>query len=182
MQGGLDSLTIYAILKPSKRFLGSFWNSFSWADWLPLVSSLFLYLLYHVSKLPIPAGAVGGELDVQIIGIDVGFAELDFFGVFYLNGEVIDSDPRERTDGDTTTWAYHDTTGLELQKTYADGSTVTKRYGAFNNCTTITDARGMVKTNTYERTRGLLLRSTYNDGATARAYTYNHLRLSNRRW
>ena len=89
MQGGLDSLTIYAILKPAKRFLGSFWNSFSWADWLPLVSSLFLCLLYLVSKLPVSAGAVSGELDVRIIGVDVGFAELDFSGVFNLNGDAV---------------------------------------------------------------------------------------------
>lgn len=79
MQGGLDSLTIYAILKPSKRFLGSFWNSFSWADWLPLVSSLFLGLLYLVGKLPVSAGAVGCELDVQLIRGDIDFAERDFF-------------------------------------------------------------------------------------------------------
>ena len=71
MQGGLDSLTINAILKPSERFLGS--NSFSWADRLPLVSSLYLCLLYPVRKLPVPAGAVGGGLDVRLIGIDVGF-------------------------------------------------------------------------------------------------------------
>ena len=72
-----------------QKILRFIWNSFSWADWLPLVSSLFLCLLYLVSKLPIPAGAVGGELDVRIIGVDVGFAELDFFGVFNLNGDAV---------------------------------------------------------------------------------------------
>lgn len=40
-------------------------------------------------ELPIPAGAVGDELDVRVIGIDVGFAELDFFGVLNLNGDVV---------------------------------------------------------------------------------------------
>ena len=42
-----------------------------------------------MSELPVPAGAVGGELDVRIIGIDVGFAELDFFGILYLYGDAV---------------------------------------------------------------------------------------------
>ena len=42
------------------------------------------------------------------------------------------TDPTGRTDGDPTTWAYHDATGLVTQKTYADGSQVVQSWDAFN--------------------------------------------------
>ena len=38
----------------------------------------------------------------------------------------ITTDPSGRTDGDTTTWLYDEATGLELNKTYADGSCISK--------------------------------------------------------
>ncbi|WPK65434.1 hypothetical protein [Akkermansia muciniphila] len=40
---------------------------------------------------------------------------------FRVPGETIAADPRERTDGDMTTWGYDDASGLMTAKTYADG-------------------------------------------------------------
>ena len=62
----------------------------------------------------------------------------------------ISTDPADRTDGDTTTWSYHDATGLETLKTFADGSHIDKSYNAFNQASTETNARGIVKTSTYD--------------------------------
>ena len=89
--------------------------------------------------------------------------------------------------GDVTTWVFHPATGLELSKTYADGTAVVKNYDAYNRLATETDARGNVKNHTYEHARGLHLGTTYtlpsqsSEGATAgaasnaRSFTYNHL-------
>ncbi len=106
---------------------------------------------------------------------------------FRAGTEIISSDPSERTDGDVTTWVFHPATGLELSKTYADGTAVVKTYDAYNRLSTETDARGNVKTHSYEHARGLHLGTTYtlpsqsSEGATAgaaanaRSFTYNHL-------
>ena len=94
---------------------------------------------------------------------------------FRAGEEIIISDPSNRTDKDTTTWSFHPTTGLELSKTYADNTSVTKTYDAYNRLTTETDARGNVKTHAYEHARGLLLSTSYSDGTTARQFSYNHL-------
>ena len=79
------------------------------------------------------------------------------------------------TDGDTTTWAYHPTAGVELSKTYADNSQVVKTYDAFNRLATETNARGQVATHSYDAATGLPVSSFYNDGSSARLYTYNIL-------
>ena len=94
---------------------------------------------------------------------------------FRAGDETITTDPSERTDKDVTIWSYHDASGMETAKTYADGSNVCKIYDAYNRVLTETDARGKVKAHTYEPARGLLLGTTYSDSTTARAYTYNHL-------
>ena len=88
---------------------------------------------------------------------------------------VISIDPSERTEKDVTTWTYHDASGMETAKTYADGSNVCKTYDVYNRVLTETDARGNVKTHTYEQERGLLLATTYSDSTSPRTYTYNHL-------
>ena len=94
---------------------------------------------------------------------------------FRAGDETITTDPSERTDKDTTTWTFHPLTGAELSKTYADNTSVTKTYDAYNRLATETDARGKVKTHTYDPARGLLLRTSYSDNTTSRVYTYNHL-------
>ncbi len=94
---------------------------------------------------------------------------------FRVADETISTDPTGRTDGDTTTWSYHDASGMETGKTYADGKSVTKTYDAYNRPRTETDGRGVVKTHIYEQARGLLLGTTYSDDTTSRAYSYNHL-------
>ena len=94
---------------------------------------------------------------------------------FRASTETVSTDPVNRADGDVTTWSYHDTSGMETAKTYADGSCITKTYDAYNRVLTETDARGKVKTHTYEHARGLLLGTSYNDSTTPRSYTYNHL-------
>ena len=99
---------------------------------------------------------------------------------FRAGTEIICSDPTERTDGDVTIWVFHPATGLELSKTYADGTTVVKTYDAYKRLATETDARGNVKTHSYEHARGLHLGTTYTvvDGTaetSARSFTYNHL-------
>ncbi|MBQ7088399.1 MAG: sugar-binding protein, partial [Clostridia bacterium] len=107
-----------------------------------------------------------------------GYDEMDnmvSLSTFRAGDEAITTDPTERTDRDTTTWTYHPLTGDELSKTYADNTSVTKTYDAYNRLATETDARGNVKTHSYEQLRGLHVGTTYSDGTTARSYTYNHL-------
>ena len=94
---------------------------------------------------------------------------------FRAGTETVSTDPSNRTDGDTTTWTYHDASGMETSKTYADNTSVVKTYDAYNRVLTETDARGKVKAHTYEPARGLLLGTTYSDSTTPRAYAYDHL-------
>ncbi len=87
----------------------------------------------------------------------------------------ITSDPSDRTDGDTTTWLYDESTGLELNKTYADGSCTVKTYDDLNRLETLTKARGIVTTYTYALLTGELLSVSHNDGTPGWEFTYNHL-------
>ncbi|MCD7797963.1 MAG: sugar-binding protein, partial [Akkermansiaceae bacterium] len=90
----------------------------------------------------------------------------------------ITTDPSSRTDGDTTTWAYHAASGLEVSKTYADQSSVTKSYNAFGLLAAETNARNIVKTMTYETARGLLTGISFSNAASpSQSFTYNHLGL-----
>ena len=94
---------------------------------------------------------------------------------FRAGSETISSDPTGRADGDTTTWEYHDATGLEVRKSYADGSQVSMAYDAFNRLATETDARGVTKSHAYDPLRGLQLSTTYSDGSAPRLFAYDHL-------
>ncbi len=85
----------------------------------------------------------------------------------------ISTDPTERSDGDTTCWAYDPASGLELSKTYADNSCITKTYDSFGRLATETNARGMVKTLSYVSTTGELSGMVFaDDAAPAQAFTY----------
>ena len=94
---------------------------------------------------------------------------------FRAGTETISTDPSERPDADETTWVFDAASGLELSKTYADGSSVVKTYDAFNRLATETDARGIVKTHSYETARGLHVETRYSNGDTIRSYVYNHV-------
>ena len=94
---------------------------------------------------------------------------------FRSNEEDITSDPSNRTDGDTTTWFYDEATGLELKKTYADGSRISKTYDAPNRLKTLTKARGVVTIYTYASLTGELVSASHNDGTPGWEFTYNHL-------
>ena len=101
---------------------------------------------------------------------------------FRADGEIITTDPSERSDYDETTWAFNAVTGLEMSKTYVDDSSVLKTYDAYNRLATETDARGNVKIHSYEHARGLHIETSYLvvDGTAAtadRSFTYNHLGL-----
>ena len=95
---------------------------------------------------------------------------------FRADSGDITTDPSERTDGDTTTWAYHPAAGVELSKTYADNSQVVKTYDAFNRPATETNARGIVKTLSYDAATGQLTGISFSDEATpSQSFAYNIL-------
>ena len=95
---------------------------------------------------------------------------------FRADSGDITTDPSERTDGDTTTWAYHPAAGVELSKTYADSSQVIKTYDAFNRPATETNARGIVKTLSYDASTGLLTGISFSDDETpSQSFAYNIL-------
>ena len=85
---------------------------------------------------------------------------------YRATGKVISTDP-SGLEGDTTTWEYDLTTGLELRKTYADGKGTVKTYDAYNNLATVTDARGVVATYSYDIPRGLLTGIDFSDDTPA---------------
>lgn len=90
---------------------------------------------------------------------------------------TITTDPRDRTDGDTTTWAYHAATGLVLRKTYADATHVDTTYDALNRVATTTNARGTVAAYAYAPLTGELTGISFDDNGATPAITsrYNHL-------
>lgn len=87
----------------------------------------------------------------------------------------ITTDPTGRTDGDTTAWQYHDATGLELQKTYADGRGTVTTWNAFNQTATRTDARGITTTWMWDTVKSVCTAIAYSDGTPGQQLTYNHL-------
>ncbi|KAA3206942.1 RHS repeat-associated core domain-containing protein [Akkermansia sp. BIOML-A44] len=94
---------------------------------------------------------------------------------FRANEGDITVDPSGRTDGDTTTWLYDATTGLELKKTYADGSCTVKTYDKLNRLETLTRARGIVTTYQYAPATGELVSVSHSDDTQPWFYAYNHL-------
>ena len=80
---------------------------------------------------------------------------------FRANEGDITSDPSGRTDGDTTIWLYDEATGLELKKTYADGSCVSKTYDDLNRQETLVKARGLVTTYKYAPFTGELVSASH---------------------
>ena len=98
--------------------------------------------------------------------------------------ETITGDPRERTDGDSTTWSYDEGSGLMTAKTYADGHGETYSYDGWNRLVTKSQARTvdehgtpLMTTYGYDELTGNLLSVTHNDATPAIGYTYNHLNL-----
>ena len=89
----------------------------------------------------------------------------------------ITTDPSHRTDGDTTTWLYDTATGLELKKTYADGSCVSKTYNRLNRLKTLTRARGIVTTYQYAPATGELVSVSHSDNTQSWPVSYTHLTL-----
>ena len=87
----------------------------------------------------------------------------------------ITSDPSNRTDRDTTAWLYDEATGLELKKTYADGSFTSKTYDKFNRLETLTKARGIVTTYAYAPLTGELISVSHSDDTPGWKFTYNHI-------
>ncbi|WP_295874468.1 RHS repeat-associated core domain-containing protein [uncultured Akkermansia sp.] len=87
----------------------------------------------------------------------------------------ITTDPSSRTDGDTTRWLYDTATGLELKKTYANGSCVSKTYDRLNRLETLTKARGIVTTYQYAPATGELVSVSHSDNTQPWLYSYNHL-------
>ncbi len=94
---------------------------------------------------------------------------------FRANEGDITSDPSDRTDGDTTIWLYDEATGLELKKTYADGSCVSRTYDELNRQETLVKARGLVTTYKYAPFTGELVSASHNDATPGWKFTYNHL-------
>ena len=94
---------------------------------------------------------------------------------FRANEDDITTDPSGRTDGDTTTWLYDPATGLELKKTYADGSCISKTYDDLNRLKTLTKARGVVTKYTYASLTGELVSVFHSDDTPEWEFTYNQL-------
>lgn len=87
----------------------------------------------------------------------------------------ITADPSERTDGDITTWQYHDATGLQTAKLYADHTRTLSTYDAENRPATHTNARSIVVTYTHDPQTGRLTGVTFSDDTTPQTFAYNHL-------
>ena len=95
---------------------------------------------------------------------------------FRAGSETVSSDPEGRTDGDTTMWTYHEASGLEISKSYADGTHVDKTYNVLGLPERLFNARGTSEIREYDTLTGQLTRVSFSDGSTpSQTYTYNHL-------
>ncbi|WP_302014562.1 RHS repeat-associated core domain-containing protein [uncultured Akkermansia sp.] len=103
---------------------------------------------------------------------------------FRVSNEDISTDPRERTDGDVTTWNYDNATGLVTAKTYADGHGESYSYDNWNRLVEKQQSRTVDEEGThlttsyaYDPQTGNLVSISHNDATPAVVYTYNHLNL-----
>lgn len=95
---------------------------------------------------------------------------------FRAGSETVSCDPEGRADGDTTIWTYHEVSGLEISKSYADGTHVDKTYNVLGLPERLCNARGMSEIREYDTLTGQLTRVSFSDGSTpSQTYTYNHL-------
>ena len=94
---------------------------------------------------------------------------------FRVDEGDITTDPSGCADGDTTTWLYDEATGMELKKTYADGSCVLRTYDQFNRPETVTKARGIVTTYAYAPLTGELVSVSHSDDTPGWEFSCNHL-------
>lgn len=103
---------------------------------------------------------------------------------FRVPEETIAADPRERTDGDMTTWSYDDASGLMTAKTYADGHGESYSYDDWNRLAVKRQARTVDGQGTplatsyaYDPQTGNLVSVIHNDATPSLNYVYNHLNL-----
>ncbi|MBT9449339.1 RHS repeat-associated core domain-containing protein [Akkermansia glycaniphila] len=94
---------------------------------------------------------------------------------FRASAGDITTNPTGRTDGDVTAWKYDAATGLELRKTYADGTHADKVYDSRNRLSIATSPRGIVTTYGYDNLTGALLGTAHSDATPGSSATYNHL-------
>lgn len=95
---------------------------------------------------------------------------------FRVRSETVSGDPDGRTDGDTTIWSYHEASGLEISKSYADGTHIDKTYNELGLLERFCNARGTSEILEYDTLTGQVIRVTFSDGSVlGRTYTYNHL-------
>ena len=71
------------------------------------------------------------------------------------DGETISADPRELEGGESTTWEYNPTTGLEISITYPDGKGTHNTYDRNNRLALRRDARGATQTYNYTPLQGV---------------------------
>ena len=103
---------------------------------------------------------------------------------FRVSGEVITTNPTGRNDGDTTTWSYHEASGLLQAKHYANGRGEDYSYDNWNRLATRMQARTLnsdgirlTSTYSYDLQKGTLLSIVHNDGTPPVYFSYNHLGL-----
>ncbi|WP_354833507.1 hypothetical protein ABGM91_02790 [Akkermansia muciniphila] len=94
---------------------------------------------------------------------------------FRVDEGDITTAPFGHADGDTTTWLYDEATGMELKKTYADGSCVLRTYDQFNRPETVTKARGVVTTYAYAPLTREFVSVSHSDDTPGWEFSCNHL-------
>lgn len=118
------------------------------------------------------------EYGTAVQPVVLGYDEADrmtSLTTFRVSDGDINTNPMERMDGDTTTWSYHEATGLLVRKTYADATYEDTGYNALNMRATFTSPRGITATWGYNLKKGVNTSITYSDGSPGVQFVYNHL-------